>query len=120
MGTDTRSVFQITKAIALTEIDWLLNIIKKLLSDQTDLKEIDRLRDQLTIDQLTYDKEISNLKTINKRHQELNGQLRKEIEETKKDHDNKMMNKIIKYENEINKLKEGLDKPRKLREKGLM
>jgi len=120
MGTDTRSVFQITKAIALTEIDWLLNIIKKLLSDQTDLKEIDRLRDQLTIEQLTYDKEISNLKTINKRHQELNGQLRQEIEETKKDHDNKMMNKIIKYENEINKLKEGLDKPRKLREKGLM
>ena len=31
-----------------------------------------------------------------------------------------MMNKIIKYENEINKLKEGIDKPRKLREKGLM
>ena len=36
MGTDTRSVFQITKSIALTEIDWLLGIIKKLLSDQKD------------------------------------------------------------------------------------
>ena len=120
MREDTRSVFQITKSIALNEINWLIGVISKILNDETDLKEIDRLRDQLTIEQLTYDKEISNLKTINKRHQELNGQLRKEIEETKKDHDNKMMNKIIKYENEINKLKEGLDKPRKLREKGLM
>ena len=130
MSEDSKSVFQITKAIALTEIGWLLNIIKKLLSDQTDLKEIDRLRDQLTIEQLTHDKEIGNFKTIEKKHQELNGQLRQEIEETKKDHDNKMMNKIIKYENEIHELKkdnkklakqiEDLDKPRKLREKGLM
>ena len=31
MRDDARSVFQITKSIALTEIGWLLNIIKKLL-----------------------------------------------------------------------------------------
>ena len=120
MREDARSVFQITKSIALNEINWLIGVISKILNDETDLKEIDLLRDRLTIEQLTHDKELDNLKTINKKHQELNGQLRQEIEETKKDHDNKMMNKIIKYENEINKLKEGIYKPRKLREKGLM
>ena len=120
MSEDSKSVFQITKAIALEQINWLVGVISKILNDETDLKEIDRLRDQLTIEQLTHDKEIGNFKTIEKKHQELNGQLRQEIEETKKDHDNKMMNKIIKYENEINKLKESIDKPRKLREKGLM
>ena len=130
MCDNAKAVFQITKAIALNEINWLLNIIKKLLSDQTDLKEIDLLRDRLTIDQLTHDKEVDNLKIINEQHQKLNGQLRQEIEETKKDHDNKMMNKIIKYENEKQELKEDnkklakqiedLDKPNKLRKKGLM
>ena len=130
MGTDTRLVFQITKSIALDEINWLVGVISKILNDEIDLKEIDRLRDQLTIEQLTHDKEISNLKIINEQHQELNGQLRQEIEETKKDHDNKMMNKIIKYENEKQELKEDnkklakqiedLDKPNKLRKKGLM
>jgi hypothetical protein len=130
MSEDSKSVFQITKAIALEQINWLVGVISKILNDETDLKEIDRLRDQLTIEQLTHDKEIGNFKTIEKKHQELNGQLRQEIEETKKDHDNKMMNKIIKYENEIQELKEDnkklsrqiedLDKPRKLREKGLM
>ena len=120
MSEDSKSVFQITIAIALEQINWLVGVISKILNDETDLKEIDRLRDQLTIEQLTHDKEIGNFKTIEKKHQELNGQLRQEIEETKKDHDNKMMNKIIKYENEINKLKESIDKPRKLREKGLM
>jgi len=74
MSEDSKSVFQITKAIALTEIDWLLNIIKKLLSDQTDLKEIDRLRDQLTIQQLQNDK-------VSVGHKRLVGDLYKKIDD---------------------------------------
>ena len=74
MSEDSKSVFQITKAIALTEIDWLLNIIKKLLSDQTDLKEIDRLRDQLTIQQLQHDK-------VSVGHKRLVGDLYKKIDD---------------------------------------
>ena len=74
MSEDSKSVFQITKNIALTEIDWLLNIIKKLLSDQTDLKEIDRLRDQLTIQQLQNDK-------VSVGHKRLVGDLYKKIDD---------------------------------------
>jgi hypothetical protein len=74
MSEDSKSVFQITKAIALTEIDWLLNIIKKLLSDQTDLKEIDLLRDQLTIQQLQHDK-------VSVGHKRLVGDLYKKIDD---------------------------------------
>ena len=74
MSEDSKSVFQITKSIALTEIDWLLNIIKKLLSDQTDLKEIDRLRDQLTIQQLQNDK-------VSVGHKRLVGDLYKKIDD---------------------------------------
>ena len=74
MSEDSKSVFQITKNIALTEIDWLLNIIKKLLSDQTDLKEIDRLRDQLTIQQLQHDK-------VSVGHKRLVGDLYKKIDD---------------------------------------
>jgi hypothetical protein len=76
MRDDARSVFQITKSIALTEIGWLLNIIKKLLSDQTELKEIDLLRDRLTIEQLEHDK-------VSEGHKKLVGDLYKEIDEEK-------------------------------------
>ena len=55
MSEDSKSVFQITKAIALEQINWLVGVISKILNDETDLKEIDRLRDQLTIEQLTHD-----------------------------------------------------------------
>ena len=74
MSEDSKSVFQITKAIALTEIDWLLNIIKKLLSDQTDLKEIDLLRDRLTIEQLQHDK-------VSEGHKRLVGDVYKKIDD---------------------------------------
>ena len=98
MSEDSKSVFQITKNIALTEIDWLLNIIKKLLSDQTDLKEIDLLRDQLTIQQLQHDK-------VSTGHKKLVGDLYKQIDEVKED--NKKLS--IQIEDKLNNLrKKGL------------
>ena len=99
MSEDSKSVFQITKAIALTEIDWLLNIIKKLLSDQTDLKEIDLLRDRLTIQQLQNDK-------VSEGHKKIVGDLYKQIDEVKED--NKKLSQQIE------------DKLNNLRKKGLM
>jgi len=49
---------------------------------------------------------IKELELIDKSHQELNGKLRQEIEEVKKEHDILMMNKITKYENELAEVKE--------------
>ena len=99
MSEDSKSVFQITKAIALTEINWLLGIIKKLLSDQTDLKEIDLLRDRLTIQQLQNDK-------VSEGHKKIVGDLYKQIDEVKED--NKKLSQQIE------------DKLNNLRKKGLM
>jgi len=74
MREDTRSVFQITKSIALNEINWLVGVISKILNDETDLKEIDRLRDQLTIQQLQNDK-------VSEGHKRLVGDLYKKIDD---------------------------------------
>jgi len=101
MRDDARSVFQITKSIALDEINWLVGVISKILNDETDLKEIDLLRDRLTIQQLEHDK-------VSESHKKLVGDLYREIDETKKD--NKKLSKQV----------EDLDRPKKLRAKGLM
>ena len=82
MRDDARSVFQITKSIALDEINWLVGVIGKLLSDDTEeklKKEIDVLRDRLQIEHLENEQ-------INKSHQKLNGELRE---------DNKKLSKQI-------------------------
>jgi len=95
MRDDARSVFQITKSIALDEINWLVGVISKLLSDDTEenlRKEIDLLRDRLQINQLEHDK-------ISKGHQKLNGELRE---------DNKKLAKQI--EDFLNKKVNGLRK----------
>ena len=55
-------------------------------------------------------KRIKELEGINKDHQKLNGDLRKEIEDTKKEHDQLMMNKITKYEQKITQLKGDIDR----------
>jgi len=94
MRDDARSVFQITKSIALDEINWLINIISKILSDQTELKEIDLLRDRLTIQQLEHDK-------VSESHKKLVGDLYREIDETKKD--NKKLSRQI--EDKLNNLR---------------
>ena len=61
-------------------------------------KEIELVREDAQIEILRRDK-------INDEHQKLNGQLREEIEDTKKEADKLMMNKIIKYENQLNEVK---------------
>ena len=81
MRDDARSVFQITKSIALDEINWLVGVIGKLLSDDTEeklKKEIDILRDRLQIEHLENEQ-------INKSHQKLNGELNVELKEVKAD-----------------------------------
>ena len=134
MRDDARSVFQITKSIALDEINWLVGVITKLLSDDTEerlKKEIDLVREDAQVQILLAEKRQKELMQINKEHQKLNGQLREEIEDTKKEADKLMMNKIIKYENQLNevkadnkKLAETVErlthKPNRLREKGLI
>ena len=55
-------------------------------------------------------KRIKELEKINKDHQKLNGDLRNEIEDTKKKHDQLMMNKITKYEQKITQLKGDIDR----------
>ena len=105
MRDDARSVFQITKSIALDEINWLVGVIGKLLSDDTEeklKKEIDILRDRLQIEHLENEQ-------INKSHQKLNGELNVELKEVKADN---------------KKLAEQVDvlthTPNRLRKKGLM
>ena len=108
MRDDARSVFQITKSIALDEINWLVGVITKLLSDDTEerlKKEIDLVREDAQVQILLAEKRQKELMQINKEHQKLNGQLREEIEDTKKEADKLMMNKIIKYENQLNEVK---------------
>ena len=99
MREDARSVFQITKSIALEQINWLVGVISKILNDETDLKEIDLLRDRLTIEQLQHDK-------VSEGHKKLVGDLYKQIDEVKED--NKKLSKQIG------------NKPNELRKKGLM
>ena len=114
MRDDARSVFQITKSIALDEINWLVGVIGKLLSDDTEeklKKEIDILRDRLQIDQLENDKKLANtvlemdgrieeLEIIDKKHQKLNGELRE---------DNKKLSKQINdfLDKKVNGLRKG-------------
>ena len=76
MSGRENQVFQLTKSVALDEINFLVRSISKILRDDFDLKEIDLLRDQLQIQQLEHD-------NISKEHQKLNGELRVEAKEEK-------------------------------------
>ena len=123
MRDDARSVFQITKSIALDEINWLVGVISKLLSDDTEerlKKENDLIREDAQVDLLTKDKKLADivfekdnrikeLEIINKEHQKLNGELSVELKEVKADN---------------KKLAEQVDvlthTPNRLRKKGLM
>ena len=74
MSKREKDVFQITKSIGDEETGFAYDVIGKLLSDKTEedlSKEIDLLRDRMTIDQLEHDK-------ISKGHQKLNGELRED------------------------------------------
>ena len=50
--------------------------------------------------------EVKQQRKINEDHQKLNGKLRIEIEESKKEADKLMMDKITKYENQTHSLKQ--------------
>jgi len=69
MSGRENQVFNITKSIALDEINFLVRSISKILRDDFDLKEIDLLKEQMQTNQLEHDK-------ISKAHQEINGELR--------------------------------------------
>ena len=69
MSGRENQVFNITKSIALDEINFLVRSISKILRDDFDLKEIDLLKEQMQTNQLEHDK-------ISKAHQEMNGELR--------------------------------------------
>ena len=74
MSKREKDVFQITKSICDEETGFAYDVIGNLLTDKTEedlRKEIDLVRDQLTIQQLEHDK-------ISKGHQKLNGELRED------------------------------------------
>ena len=105
MSKRERDIFQITKNIGDEETGFAYDVIGKLLSDDTEenlRKEIELVREDAQVEILRKDK-------INNDHKKLNGKLREEIEEVKKEADKKMMNTITKYENALNKV-DGLRK----------
>jgi len=71
MSDRENKVFQLTKSVALDEINFLVRSISKILNDDFDLKEIDLLKEQMQTNQLEHDK-------ISKAHQGLNGELRED------------------------------------------
>ena len=78
MSKREKDVFQITKSIGDEETGFAYEVIGKLLSDDTELKEIeqlkkneDLLRDNYQIEKLENDK-------IHEAHQKLNGELRED------------------------------------------
>ena len=106
MKDGEKNVFYITQSIALDHINFLVNAMSKILSDDFETKEIeflkkevDLLRDRLQIENLENSK-------ISDSHKKLVGDLYREIDETKKD--NKKLSRQIE------------DKLNHLRKKGLM
>jgi len=90
MSKREKDIFQITKSIGDEELGFAYDVIGKLLSDQTEeelKKEIDLLRDRMTIDQLEHDK-------ISKIHQKLNGELREDNKKLSKQIDDYLQKKV--------------------------
>jgi len=90
MSKREKDIFQITKSIGDEELGFAYDVIGKLLSDQTEedlRKEIDLLRDRMTIDQLEHDK-------ISKIHQKLNGELREDNKKLSKQIDDYLQKKV--------------------------
>ena len=90
MSKREKDVFQITKSIGDEETGFAYDVIGKLLSDKTEedlSKEIDLLRDRMTIDQLEHDK-------ISKIHQKLNGELREDNKKLTRQIDDFLQKKV--------------------------
>ena len=150
MRDDARSVFQITKSIALDEINWLVGVISKLLSDDTEerlKKENDLIREDAQVDLLTKDKKLADivfekdnrikeLGIVNEEHQKLNGKLREQVRVAEGElsiikgigNNSPEMKKLVAELKEVKadnrKLAEQVDRlthtPDRLRKKGLM
>ena len=150
MRDDARSVFQITKSIALDEINWLVGVIGKLLSDDTEerlKKENDLIREDAQVDLLTKDKKLADivfekdnrikeLGIVNEEHQKLNGKLREQVRVAEGElsiikgigNNSPEMKKLVAELKEVKadnrKLAEQVDRlthtPDRLRKKGLM
>ena len=100
MSDRENKVFNITKSIALDEINFLVRSISKILRDDFDLKEIDLLKEQIQTNQLENDK-------ISKAHKKLNGELMAEVDEVKAD--NQKLSKQIEdlLQKKVNGLRKG-------------
>ena len=100
MSGRENQVFQLTKSVALDEINFLVRSISKILRDDFDLKEIDLLKEQIQTNQLEHDK-------ISKEHQKLVGKSYKEINDLRED--NKKLSKQIEdlLQKKVNGLRKG-------------
>ena len=106
MKDGEKNVFYITQSIALDHINFLVNAMSKILSDDFETKEIESLKKE--IDLLRDRLQIENLENskISDSHKKLVGDLYREIDEIKGD------NKKLSHQIE--------DKLNNLRKKGLM
>ena len=75
MTKKERDIFQITKSIADDELKFAYDVISKILSDDTELKEIEQLKKQIPMIREDVQIEILRKDKINIEHQKLNGEL---------------------------------------------
>jgi len=87
MSDRENKVFQLTKSVALDEINFLVRSISKILRDDFDLKEIDLRKEQIQTNQLEHDK-------ISKAHQEMNGELRSDNKKLSKQIEDLLQKKV--------------------------
>ena len=75
MSKRERDIFQITKSIGDEETGFAYDVISKILSDDTELKEIEQLKKQIPMIREDVQIEILRKDKINNEHQKLNGEL---------------------------------------------
>jgi hypothetical protein len=109
MKDGEKNVFYITQSIALDHINFLVNAMSKILSDDFETKEIESLKKE--VDLLRDRLQIENLENskISDSHKKLVGELYKKNDELKGDNQ-----KLAKQVEDLS------DRPKKLRAKGLM
>ena len=81
MTKKERDIFQITKSIADDELKFAYDVISKILSDDTELKEIEQLKKQIPMIREDVQIEILRKDKINDEHQKLNGELRVKLKD---------------------------------------
>jgi hypothetical protein len=81
MSKRERDIFQITKSIGDEETGFAYDVIGKLLSDDTELKEIEQLKKQIPMIREDVQIEILRKDKINNEHQKLNGEFRVKLKD---------------------------------------